>query len=276
MGGAEEWQGQVGSVWAAEWPRTDRSFQHLSVQLDQAIRDAAPDGAGDALDIGCGAGSTSFALAKARPDIQVTGLDVADDLVAVANQRAADMPNARFAVADLNHSLPELPPLDLLFSRHGVMFFDDPAETFAALRAAAKPGASLVFSCFRSALLNPWAGELSAAITGETPPPPSGYAPGPFGFADPDFTAPMLREAGWRDVTNRPVDYDYIAGQGDDSVADATSFFRRIGPVARALKLSADADRPKLLAKLGPILERQRRVDQILFPAAAWIWAARA
>ena len=55
MTGAEEWQGAVGSVWATEYQRTDRSFQHLSTHLDRAIRDAAPS-TGTALDIGCGAG----------------------------------------------------------------------------------------------------------------------------------------------------------------------------------------------------------------------------
>lgn len=275
MGGAEEWQGAVGSVWASEYARTDRSFQYLSAHLDRAIRDAAPP-TGTALDIGCGAGSTSFALAAARPDLDIVGLDVAADLVAAANQRASDYPNTRFAVADLNHGVPDLPPLDLLFSRHGVMFFDDPAATFTALHTAAKPGAKLVFSCFRSATLNPWAGDLAAAVTGETPPPPSGYTPGPFGFADPDFVTDMLTGAGWREVNEEAVDYDYVAGEGADPVTDALAFFRRIGPVARALKLAPDAERTALLDKLRPMLEANRAGDRIVFPAAAWIWRATA
>ena len=276
MTGAEEWQGPVGSVWAAEWVRTDRSFAPLSAQLDQAILEAAPQAGGTALDIGCGAGSTSFALAAARPDVRVVGVDVAADLIDVANERGADIPNTRFVVADLNRPVPDLPPLDLFFSRHGVMFFDDPGATFAALRASASPGAALIFSCFRAPALNPWAGQLAATVLGETPPPPSGYEPGPFAFADPAFVTPMLAGAGWQSVTAEPVDYDYVAGQGDDPVTDALGFFRRIGPVARALKLAPDADRAALLARIVPILERHRDGDRIVFPAAAWIWRAYA
>jgi 2-polyprenyl-3-methyl-5-hydroxy-6-metoxy-1,4-benzoquinol methylase len=43
---------------------------------------------GNVLDIGCGAGELSLALAAARPQAQVRGLDVSADLVAAAQQRA--------------------------------------------------------------------------------------------------------------------------------------------------------------------------------------------
>src|SRR6476469_6037067 len=101
MTGAVEWQGPVGSVWAAEYSRTDRSFRELSAHLDRAIAAVAPQH-GHALDIGCGAGATSFALATANPNLAITGLDIAPELIDAANARAAGHPNTRFAVADLN------------------------------------------------------------------------------------------------------------------------------------------------------------------------------
>lgn len=275
MTGAAEWQGPVGSVWAAEYPRTDRSFRELSTYLDRAVAAAAPDH-GDALDIGCGAGSTSFALAEAKPDLTITGLDIAPELIAAANARALDHPNTSFAVADLNTGVPYPPALDLLYSRHGVMFFDDPASVFTSLHAAANAGAPLVFSCFRSASLNPWAGELAAAILGAPPASPSGYAPSPFAFADQAFVSMMLAKAGWQQVTAEPIDYTYIAGEGEDPVTDALGFFRRIGPVASALNSLPEADRPAALDKVRPLLEAQRDGDRVTFPAAAWVWRARA
>ena len=45
---------------------------------------------------------------------------------------------------------------DLMISRFGVMFFAEPAKSFANLRRALKPGGRLVFVCWRKPDLNPW------------------------------------------------------------------------------------------------------------------------
>lgn len=286
MTNARDWQGPVGSVWADEWERTDRSFAGLSVHLDAAILAAAPAAPATALDIGCGAGATSIALAMARPDVAVIGADIAPDLIAVARTRGADLPNAGFMVADLNTGLPDPPPpgsplfdrlpFDLIMSRHGLMFFDDPAAVFASIHGVAAPEASLVFSCFRSSALNPWAVDLAAAVTGARPSSPSGYAAGPFAFADPGFVETLLADAGWRDVMREPIDYRYVAGAGESAVADAVAFFCRVGPVASALKALPDAARPGSLDKLAATLHDCCDNDEVAFPAAAWIWRARA
>ena len=275
MTSAADWSGTVGGVWADEWRRTDRSFAGLSHHLDAAILAAAPD-RGAAIDIGCGAGATSIALASARQGLAVTGIDIAHDLVAIARRRAAGLDNARFLAADLNRSVDGLPAADLFFSRHGVMFFDDPGAAFAALRRVAKPGAALVFSCFRDPSLNPWASDLVEAVTGAAPQPAAGYAPGPFAFADRAFVADLLARAGWHGAKADPVDYRYVAGAGDDPLADAVSFLRRIGPIARALRDVPDARRAAMLDKLAAALQKHREIDEIAFPAAAWIWRARA
>nr|WP_241769019.1 class I SAM-dependent methyltransferase [Sphingomonas melonis] len=97
---ATDWTGRVGRTWAAEWQRTDRSFANLSPHLDAAIRSAAPAGPFHAIDIGCGAGATSLALAHARPDATVTGLDLSADLIRTARARAGDRGTVTFHHGD--------------------------------------------------------------------------------------------------------------------------------------------------------------------------------
>lgn len=273
MTDAAAWQGRVGDVWAEEWRRTDRSFADLSRHLDVAIAAVAPQ-SGRALDIGCGAGGTSLALAGARPALVIQGVDLSGGLVAVAGARAAaaNIANARFEIGDA--AAPPGGPYDLAFSRHGVMFFADPVAAFAAIRAALTPGAPLVFSCFRAAGDNGWAVALAEALG--QPVSPSGTAPGPFAFADPDRVAGLLAAAGWHDAAPRAVDFTYVAGAGDDPVGDALAFFRRIGPAARALAEAPEADRPALLASLRTLLASRIGAKVIGFPAAAWIWSAGA
>lgn len=276
MTDAAQWQTNVGSVWAQEWRRTDRSFAGLAPQLEAAILEAAPD-AGAVLDIGCGAGSTALALAAARPTLSVIGVDLSPELIAVAGERGAELPNLRFQVAD---AADPPPPIlggehDLAISRHGVMFFADPIAAFTTLRSLLKPGAPLVFSCFQAPARNPWASDIAEAVSG-APLGLAGDMPGPFAFADPDHVAEVLGAAGWRDGRVRDVDYTYVAGGGPDPVGDALSFLSRIGPAARALASLGEAERPDALARLHAVLERHRAGDAVTFPAAAWIWTARA
>ncbi len=164
---------------------------------------------------------------------------------------------------------------DLLFSRHGVMFYEDPVVGFSALRAAAATGASLVFSCFRSRADNEWSLVVDRAV-GNDNSPPTGYAPGPYGLADIDFTAGMLTSAGWRDASAVAVDFSYVAGAGDDPVEDAVSFFSRIGSGARALADAPTERRAAMLESLRAALAEHVHEGAVTFRAGAWIWKATA
>ncbi|MEO5494312.1 MAG: methyltransferase domain-containing protein [Sphingomonas sp.] len=271
MFSTDEWTGRTGDIWADEWRRTDRSFDGLSDRLNAAILAAAPP-AGRAVDLGCGAGGTSIALATARPGLAVAGLDISPALIEVARHRSAGIVNLEFDVADTAALDPAF-AANMLVSRHGVMFFADPVAAFTTIRAAARPGATLVFSCFRDRSANPWA-MLSDDLVGAPAPPPPGYVPGPFGFADRAFVADLLTRSGWTNTDATAVDYRYVAGQGDDSVADAADFFTRIGPVARAIAEQPADRRPALSSRLKALLAPHATGDIVVFPAAAWIWTA--
>lgn len=270
MFSTDEWTGRTGDVWADEWRRTDRSFDGLSGPLNDAILAVAP-ATGCAVDLGCGAGQTSMALAAARPGLDVKGLDISPGLIAVARERGKGVGNLQFDIAD-TASLDSTTAANLLVSRHGVMFFPDPIAAFSTIRTAAAPGATLVFSCFRARSANAWA-LVSDDLVGPVP-PPSGYVPGPFAFADRAFVPDLLTRSGWADATAAEIDYRYVAGQGEDPVADAADFFTRIGPVARTIAEQPREQRADLIDRLKTILADHVTGDTVSFPAAAWIWTA--
>lgn len=271
MARAADWTGKVGDMWAQEWRRTDRSFAALAPQLDAAILRAAPQARFRALDIGCGAGATSHALAAARADSEVIGVDLSAGLVAVARERRPRA-NLRFVVGDAATAAAAVEPVDLYVSRHGVMFFDDPVGAFAAFAQAAAPGARLVFSCFAERPSNRFAADLLAAL-GRDGDAPAGDAPGPFAFADAARTGAILDAAGWHGHATR-IDFPYRAGEGPDAVADATDFFCRIGPVASLLRDAAATDRPAMEQAVAAACARRLHRDAVDFPAAAWLWSA--
>jgi SAM-dependent methyltransferase len=265
-----DWQDQVGKSWADMYAWTDRSFTGLTQRLLDRIGGLPGEAV---LDIGCGAGELSLAVARGRPHAQVIGLDVSPDLVAAASTRGGQHGNVEFVEGDAAQWRRDFFAPDLLMSRHGVMFFGDPPAAFAHLRQIAVPGASMVFSCFRAARDNPWMGGMAQLLG--LPPAADPHAPGPFAFADPQHVEGILAKAGWGSIDFEPVDFAYIAGMGDDPVADAQVLFSRIGPAAPLLRQLDEAGRADAQARIAEWLEAHRTGNLVAFPAAAWIVSAR-
>lgn len=271
MTDASEWRGRVGDAWAEEWRRTDRSLAPVQAALLDTLLPLLPRGA-SVLDIGCGAGATSLALADARPDVQVTGLDLSEPLVTAARERANG--RARFEVGDASSWTPsDARRFDALVSRHGVMFFNDPVAAFARLRSLTVPGAPFVFSCFRGRDENPWAAELAPIIARFAPeaaaaPPPK---QGPFAFADPHRIRDILAAAGFTAPEIAPLDVEFVTGEGADPVAETLAYFRRIGPFAALLRELDPPRRDEALLMVEAIAAARRAGNRVVFPAAAWI-----
>ena len=273
MTGSQDWIGRVGESWAAEWQRTDRSFQELTAQLQEHILRVSFD---RVLDIGCGAGELSLLVASARPGASVHGIDLSPALLDAARERGAAFPNVTFELADASIWKPqEGAEPDLLMSRHGVMFFDEPVDAFSHLKGTAAPGATLVFSCFRDVRDNPFFGEVGSLVPSSSP-PSDPTAPGPFAFSDKDRVASILSEAGWKNVDFERVDFAMVAGAGDDPVADAVSYFSRIGPGARMMAELPKEKRPAVREKIAELARRHLADGRVALGASAWIVSATA
>lgn len=272
MTNAADWQGAVGRNWAAEWQRTDRSFAALDkVLVDRIIAKARPDAG--ILDIGCGAGATSFALAERLPRAELVGIDLSESLIAAAMSRNENG-RVRFEVQDATRWKEEGWQPDLLVSRHGVMFFDDPVAAFSHLADVAAPDAQLVFSCFGARSANDWVGDILALLP-EPLAPVDPYASGPFAFADPDHVRDILDRSSWRGATPEAVDFSYVAGAGGDPVADAMDFFSRIGPAAPAIRALEGERKIAFFDRLSRLLCNRSANATVSFKAMAWIWSAR-
>lgn len=268
-----EWQAAVGRNWAAMYALTDRSFSGLTQQLLDRLERLPGN---DVLDVGCGAGELSLALSRYRPRARIVGIDISADLIAAAQARAQERVLVEFREADACTWVePGFAP-DLIVSRHGVMFFPDPVAAFLHLGAIASPGAQLAFTCFREPRQNPWASQLSALLPPEVVTPFDPLGPGPFAFADPQRVEAILSAAGWQDIIIQPLDFAYVAGLGDDPVADATAYFSRIGPAAVGLRaLAGTAAYEPFVARLNAWLRENRSGNTVAFPAAAWLVMAR-
>ncbi len=270
MTGRDEWRTNVGVKWAAEWRRTDRSFTRLTEEL---LRHALAIPVHNVLDIGCGAGEIALALARARQQATITGIDLSADLIAVAKARGGNLQNLQFVTGDARNWQPGGQKADLLISRHGTMFFDDPVDAFCNLRSSALPHARLIFSCFRERKFNEWAtefAELSPIVDA-----PDDEAPGPFAFGRQERIHELLSAAGWSGITYEPIDYAYVAGSGPDAVDDAKSYLLAIGPAAAAAARLDGSARQRFENGMERLLQSRCEQGIVAFRAAAWIVTAR-
>lgn len=272
MTGTREWTGRAGESWAAEWRRTDRSFGGLTDRLLQRTREFTFD---SVLDIGCGAGELSLAIARGRPRARVVGVDISPQLVGVARERGTNLSNVGFEIADAAEWTPmnEFRPQQLV-SRHGVMFFDDPTAAFSHLAEISAPGAGLLFSCFRGPAENEIFGGLAKLFTspGVAPDP---NAPGPTAFADPERVRKILSGAGWTAIGFEPFDFAMVAGAGENAVSDALDYFKVIGPAGAAMAEMEPDEREVVVEKMRRYLQGKLFDGIVALGAAAWIVTAR-
>jgi SAM-dependent methyltransferase len=240
------WNGEQGRRWVAQQQLLDRMIDRFG---DAALRAAAPRPGERVLDIGCGCGSTSLALAqRVGASGDVLGVDVSRPMLAVARALVSPPGSAPLSFAEGDAADAVLPAgRDLLFSRFGLMFFAQPAAALRHLRGALRPGGRLAFVCWRAPRDNPWAmAPVMAArqALAITPPPADPLAPGPFAFADDARLQGLLAEAGFAQVALQRFDAPITIGGSARAAAEAAL---QVGPVSR-LASEAGPDKTSVLA----------------------------
>lgn len=205
-----DWPGLRGEKWAATAVPMEAMLAPLTPVLSAAL---PARGVGTVVDVGCGAGASTAALRASFPDADVTGVDIAAPLVALARER---VPGVRFVQADVTTAVPH--PCDLLVSRLGVMFFEEPVVGFRALRDWLVPGGRFVFAVWGPAAENPWATTVREAVDAASPPPPrdpgAPRPPGPFRHGEPAAFEAILSAAGFVELAHDKWRGDLALGGG--------------------------------------------------------------
>jgi SAM-dependent methyltransferase len=268
------WNEDVGRRWAEQQARLDALIAPFGAAALQKAHARASE---SVLDVGCGCGDTSLALAAAVGATgRVLGVDVSAPMLERARARAAGQANLAFRLGDAA-SAPLDGPYDLLFSRFGVMFFDAPSDAFAHLRAAMKAGGRMTFVCWRPLADNPWASVPAFAAMRVLGPPkqaPDPHAPGPFAFGDRDRLHAILEAAGWRTIEIAP--FDAPMQMGGDAV-DAARWSAQMGPVGALLReLDDEAKREAVIAAVADALAPHANADGVRLAGGTWIVSASA
>jgi ubiquinone/menaquinone biosynthesis C-methylase UbiE len=249
-------------------------FKHLLTEgLGQhgleAIHRHPPPMASRVLDVGCGFGDSTIALAlRTGPHGTATGVDRLANFVQAARSDAAAQgcSNARFIVADVQHA-PLEGPYDYAFSRFGTLLYGSPA--LRNVRLNLHDDGRLVLVVWRKPEADAWlrAAELCAREL-----VPNAHASS---MTDADQLSDQLRSAGFAHGTFERFDCEICLGRDLD---EAVSFAMALGPVAEILQQAgAEAPRlePQLAATLREVLANFAGPKGVLAPSSSWIITAR-
>jgi SAM-dependent methyltransferase len=259
-------------VGAPTWIRLQAALEREIAPLGQrAIEALAPRAGERFIDVGCGCGQATLALARAvGPTGSALGADISAPMLTVARRHAAEenLANVNFVEADAQVFDFGDEEFDGIFSRFGVMFFDDAVAAFTNLCRALKWGGRIAFVCWRDREAIEWVTvPLRAAFDciGMTPPAPSNT----FSFAHPDYTRSLLSKAGLSDVVIAPLDMK--TGGGDiDEVMEIV----KIGGVGTLIQQHPEkAD--TAFAAVRSALRNYETPDGVFLNAAVWIVTAR-
>ena len=229
------------------------------------------------LDVGCGFGDTTERLAGlVGPGGSAHGVDVAPRFIEAARAEVS-APNASFDVRDVQFD--DLGgPYDYVFSRMGVMFFDNPGAAMRNIRRSMAPGAHLNVVVWRIREDNPWMYEAQLVVEqligrpAEYDEPTCG--PGPFSMAGADTTSGILVGAGFTDVTLTRSDIPILIGRDVDEAVD---LMMALGPAGEMVRLWGDrvADRhDEIRAALREQLTKLQTDNGVEGMASTWIVSA--
>lgn len=233
---------------------------------------SAVAGAGRVLDLGCGSGRLTVALARAGA--AVTGIDTSRERLEQARRRAGEGGvELQLVEADMDEPLPfEDGSFDAATSRLALMVAAAPAATLRELRRVVVPDGRIATVIWASLDRNPWFSAPREAIAVVLGGERASFARAFGKLGDPAEAADVHRAAGMRDVEATLL-------REHASAADAAEHWERLaqenGHFRRVAEALTEAEREAVVADVAARLEPYRTAGSIHVPRTLVLVTAR-
>lgn len=168
-------------------------FENISFNKNQSI-----------LDIGCGAGQTSYtAKKKVGANGTITAVDISTPLLNLFKKKYKNIKNLVCLKKDIQKTKFKENIFDHAISRFGVMFFEYPSRAFTHTYQALKKDGSFTFVCWRNFRYNQFFTIPAYSVKKKTKidVPEFNNAPGPFSLKDKSYIKTLLKQSGFRKIT---------------------------------------------------------------------------
>jgi SAM-dependent methyltransferase len=266
---AARWNGPAGNAWVDLQELLDEMFRPFEALLVDAV---AAEHAGSVLDVGCGTGGVTRAVARRAG--HCVGVDISGPMIETARAHAErEGVPASFIQADAQEYAFDPGAFDAVVSRFGVMFFSDPVRAFGNLRSTVRDGAGLRCVVWRGPEENPFMTTAERAAAPFLPDLPARRPdqPGQFAFADPERVRRILAESGWAGIDIQPVDVVCALPE-----KDLVTYFTRLGPLGMVLPGADERTRAEIVEAVRPAFDPFVRGTEVRYTAACWMVSARA
>jgi len=265
-------QRETWDKFSAGWKKWDAMVLGWIAPFGEAmIRHANLREDSNVLDIAAGTGEPGLTAAARVPRGRVTVTDLAEHMLAVAAEKAAQrgLRNVETRVCDAG-ALPFADAsVDAVLCRFGFMFFPDVAAAAREFARVAKPGARISAAVWGEPPKNPWATTIMGTIARhvEMPAPPPG-SPGLFRCAPTGYMRAVFAEAGLRDIAEEEVSCDMII----DTPERYWEFMTDIAaPVVAGLAKADEAARERIRAEVLDLAREFLRDGVVRMPSTATV-----
>ena len=206
------------------------------------------------LDVGCGTGELAFMAASTKAD--VTGCDLAPNLVETARRQAAERGlDITFEVGDAEALPYGNASFDIVTSSIGAIFAPDHAAVAAELARVCRPGGRLGMTAWTSA--EGGVDKFFEIIGSYAPPPPPG-AGIPFAWGEPEHCEELLGPAFELEITSDNTPWPFETPQ---DMWDLMS--ESFGPIKTLLGVLPPERAESFRQELFDFLEAERTPDGI-------------
>ncbi len=232
-----DWAGET----AARWLKVADHLEAQIAPVSDVLFEVAGLRVGErVLDVGCGRGTTTRRAAREiGRGGSVLGVDVSAPLIDTARAQPGEGAPITWTVGDAQGYAFDPGAQDVVISRFGVMFFDDPIAAFANLRRATAVGGRLAVAVWQArdrneVLQRPLDVAQRVATQKGVELAIPGPADGPFSLGDAATARAVVGAAGWSDVDFHPRDLTLYAS-GPGTPEEIVDIAMTLGPLHYAL-----------------------------------------
>ena len=267
------WNEVKGDFWVTLKSRIDALLSPFGIEALQTLDVAAGE---RVLEIGCGTGATSTKLAKmVGPKGEVLAVDLSRAMLekAKAARTGLEADVLTYKEADAEAYAFVKNYYDAVYSRFGVMFFDNPVSAFRNIRGAVKPGGRLGYVCWASRKENPWIRVPTGAARPflDIPAAPPQDAPGQFAMEREERIMEILLQSGWSNPCITKFEIAHYMGK---NLNDAAGFICQMGPMSEPFAVASSELRTKCVAAVEEALRPYDSPEGVHMKFSTWVVSA--